>query len=36
MNKIETDRDQALRARARRVIPGGMWGHQNAARLKKK
>jgi glutamate-1-semialdehyde 2,1-aminomutase len=33
MNKIETDRDRALRARARRVIPGGMWGHQNAARL---
>ena len=33
MNKIETDRDQALRARARRVVPGGMWGHQNAGRL---
>ncbi len=25
--------DTALRARARRVIPGGMWGHQNAAPL---
>src|SRR5262245_6566417 len=29
---IET-RDQALRARARRVIPGGMYGHQSAATL---
>jgi glutamate-1-semialdehyde 2,1-aminomutase len=25
--------DAALRGRAQRVIPGGMWGHQNAARL---
>ena len=25
--------DAALRARAARLIPGGMWGHQNAARL---
>ena len=25
--------DAALRERARRVIPGGMWGHLNAARL---
>ncbi|MGE0725733.1 MAG: aminotransferase class III-fold pyridoxal phosphate-dependent enzyme [Alphaproteobacteria bacterium] len=25
--------DTALRERARRVIPGGMWGHLNAARL---
>ncbi|WP_439816926.1 aminotransferase class III-fold pyridoxal phosphate-dependent enzyme [Zavarzinia sp. CC-PAN008] len=25
--------DQALRARARRVVPGGMWGHMSAARL---
>jgi glutamate-1-semialdehyde 2,1-aminomutase len=25
--------DAALRVRAERVIPGGMWGHQNAARL---
>ena len=27
------DRDQELRERAKRVIPGGMWGHMNAARL---
>ncbi|HZT18115.1 MAG TPA: aminotransferase class III-fold pyridoxal phosphate-dependent enzyme [Dongiaceae bacterium] len=26
-------RDRALRERAARVIPGGMWGHMNAARL---
>jgi glutamate-1-semialdehyde 2,1-aminomutase len=26
-------KDQALRERARRVIPGGMYGHQSAARL---
>jgi glutamate-1-semialdehyde 2,1-aminomutase len=25
--------DLALRARARRVIPGGLWGHMNAANL---
>ena len=25
--------DQELRRRARLVIPGGMWGHQNAAAL---
>ncbi len=25
--------DTALRARARNVIPGGMWGHLNAANL---
>ncbi len=25
--------DTALRARARRVIPGGLWGHMNAANL---
>lgn len=25
--------DAALRARALRVVPGGMWGHQNAAKL---
>jgi glutamate-1-semialdehyde 2,1-aminomutase len=25
--------DAALRRRARRVIPGGLWGHMNAARL---
>jgi glutamate-1-semialdehyde 2,1-aminomutase len=29
---VET-RDQALRARARQVIPGGMYGHQSAASL---
>jgi glutamate-1-semialdehyde 2,1-aminomutase len=27
------DKDRTLRERARRVIPGGMWGHMNAARL---
>ena len=27
------DRDRALRERAQRVIPGGMCGHMNAARL---
>jgi glutamate-1-semialdehyde 2,1-aminomutase len=26
-------RDSALRQRARKVIPGGMWGHMNVARL---
>ncbi len=26
-------RDAALRARARQVIPGGLWGHMNAANL---
>ena len=26
-------RDRALRARAARVVPGGLWGHMNAARL---
>jgi glutamate-1-semialdehyde 2,1-aminomutase len=26
-------RDAVLRERARRVVPGGMWGHLNAARL---
>jgi glutamate-1-semialdehyde 2,1-aminomutase len=30
--KVE-NRDQDLRERAKRVIPGGMWGHMNAARL---
>ena len=25
--------DAALRERAQRVVPGGMWGHLNAARL---
>lgn len=33
MNKLDANHDQALRKRALRVIPGGMWGHQNAARL---
>jgi glutamate-1-semialdehyde 2,1-aminomutase len=33
MNEAFTVRDQKLRARAARVIPGAMWGHQNAARL---
>ncbi|NKC31178.1 aminotransferase class III-fold pyridoxal phosphate-dependent enzyme [Falsiroseomonas selenitidurans] len=28
-----TSRDAALRERAGRVIPGGLWGHLNAARL---
>lgn len=28
-----TDADLALRARAARVIPGGLWGHMNAALL---
>lgn len=27
------DKDRDLRARAQKVIPGGMWGHMNAARL---
>lgn len=30
---IATPADGALRARARRVIPGGLWGHLDAARL---
>ena len=30
---IDPERAQALRERAERVIPGGMWGHMNAARL---
>ena len=30
---LEHGRDRALRERAARVIPGGMWGHMNAARL---
>jgi glutamate-1-semialdehyde 2,1-aminomutase len=30
---IMAKRDQLLRERAKRVIPGGMWGHMNAARL---
>jgi len=33
MDQRVSDLDQSLRARASRVIPGGMWGHQNASRL---
>lgn len=33
MDGSATGRDAELRARAAKVIPGGMWGHQNAARL---
>src|SRR5258705_10650440 len=33
MNLSRLSTDAALRARAQQVIPGGMWGHQNAARL---
>src|SRR5712692_9366841 len=31
--KLGNSRDASLRERARRVVPGGMWGHQNAANL---
>lgn len=30
---LPNTRDASLRARARAVVPGGMWGHQNAANL---
>lgn len=30
---LHNTKDAALRARASRVVPGGMWGHQNAANL---
>lgn len=33
MDQQSKSKDGALRARAMRVIPGGMWGHQNAPRL---
>jgi len=33
MNLSPRSIDADLRARARRVIPGGIWGHQSAARL---
>ncbi|TKT69292.1 aminotransferase class III-fold pyridoxal phosphate-dependent enzyme [Aquamicrobium sp. LC103] len=33
MNRQIIEADLPLRARASKVIPGGMWGHQNAARL---
>jgi glutamate-1-semialdehyde 2,1-aminomutase len=32
LNELQTT-DALLRARAQRVVPGGMWGHLNAARL---
>jgi len=30
---LYNDKDAALRRRARRVVPGGMWGHMNADKL---
>ncbi len=33
MTKLANSFDTALRARASRVVPGGMWGHQHAAKL---
>jgi glutamate-1-semialdehyde 2,1-aminomutase len=33
LNETRISRDSLLRARALRVIPGGMWGHQDARRL---
>lgn len=30
---LKNSKDRALRDRAQRVIPGGLWGHMNAARL---
>jgi glutamate-1-semialdehyde 2,1-aminomutase len=33
MDGSARSRDTELRARAARVIPGGMWGHQNVARI---
>ncbi len=33
MNLQVTEADLSLRTRAAKVIPGGMWGHQNVARL---
>ncbi len=33
MDASVTNQDQALRRRAQAVVPGGMWGHQNAAGL---
>ena len=30
---LHNDRDAALRERAKRVVPGGMWGHMNAENL---
>ena len=33
MNDLANSADAMLRARARQVIPGGLWGHLNAANL---
>ncbi|MGP2491987.1 aminotransferase class III-fold pyridoxal phosphate-dependent enzyme [Mesorhizobium sp. PUT5] len=33
MERLNLHTDMALRARAAKVIPGAMWGHQNVARL---
>jgi glutamate-1-semialdehyde 2,1-aminomutase len=33
MDGLTNSLDAALRARARRVVPGGMWGHQHADRM---
>src|SRR5258708_7382438 len=33
LTSLVNSRDASLRERARRVVPGGMWGHQNAANL---
>ena len=33
MDPLRNSIDSALRDRARRVIPNGMWGHMNATRL---
>ncbi|HEX3499832.1 MAG TPA: aminotransferase class III-fold pyridoxal phosphate-dependent enzyme, partial [Stellaceae bacterium] len=33
MASPSNSRDVSLRERARRVVPGGMWGHMNAANL---
>ena len=33
MDQLPNSRDAALRRRAGAVIPGGMWGHLDAARL---
>ncbi|MBN8889401.1 MAG: glutamate-1-semialdehyde 2,1-aminomutase, partial [Rhodospirillales bacterium] len=33
MDAVSNSADTALRARAARVVPGGMWGHLHAAKL---
>ena len=33
MSGLKNSRDSSLRDRARAVVPGGMWGHMNAAAL---